>query len=141
MHWDPGESTNTNTNTVLNANGTPDGAGDKSGSEHALPGKSTLLEGWDPATDDLSFWPSIAFAFAVGALGLWFGFGWFGLVKSTEDVQWLQQESISGLKQLRDSVKIDLNALEKRQCPAQKINSVKVDVVADSGRWWIRVNT
>ncbi|KAJ7678429.1 hypothetical protein B0H14DRAFT_972434 [Mycena olivaceomarginata] len=115
--------------------------------------------------------------------------------ESTEDVQWLQQESIPGVKQLRDSVKIDLDALEKflddpnsanlpklstnapyliavwnevlcgpvsivsilksfplaptdhpsnrsqRQRPAQKINSVKVDVVADSGRRWIRVNT
>jgi serine/threonine-protein kinase/endoribonuclease IRE1 len=81
MHWDPGESANTNTNTVLKANGTPDGAGDKSGSEHALPGNSTFIEGRDSAADDVSFWPSIAFAFVVGALGLWFGFGWFGLVK------------------------------------------------------------
>ncbi|KAJ7765551.1 hypothetical protein B0H14DRAFT_2970732, partial [Mycena olivaceomarginata] len=33
--------------------------------------------------------------------------------ESTEDVQWLQQENIPRLKQLRDSVKIDLDALEK----------------------------
>jgi hypothetical protein len=82
MHWGPGESANTNTNSVLNANGTPDGAGDKPGSGPALPGNSTLLEGRDPAADDLSFWPSIAFAFAVGALALWFGFGWGAEIES-----------------------------------------------------------
>ncbi|KAJ7779575.1 hypothetical protein B0H14DRAFT_3894141 [Mycena olivaceomarginata] len=74
MHWDPRENANanTNTNTVPNGNGTPDGAGDK---PHALPGNATLIEGREPAADDFSFWPSIAFAFVVGALGLWFGFG------------------------------------------------------------------
>ncbi|KAJ7625009.1 hypothetical protein DFH06DRAFT_745683 [Mycena polygramma] len=106
---------------------------------------------------------------------------------STDDGQWLQQENIPGLKQLRDSVKIDLDVLERflddpksanlpplstnapylisvynevllappsivsilKSFPApadalddtQKATSVKVDVVADSGRQWIRVNT
>jgi hypothetical protein len=32
---------------------------------------------------------------------------------SSEDGQWLQQEHIPGLKKLRDSVKIDLDVLEK----------------------------
>lgn len=31
----------------------------------------------------------------------------------TEDAQWLQQENIQGLKKLRDSIKIDLDVLEK----------------------------
>ncbi|KAF8208271.1 hypothetical protein K438DRAFT_1574569 [Mycena galopus ATCC 62051] len=114
-------------------------------------------------------------------------------VDSTDDGQWLQPENIPGLKQLRDSVKIDLDVLEKflddpnsanlpqlstnapyliavwnevlcappsivsilKSFPlaptdissdlhshvAQKTISVKVDVVADSGRRWIRVNT
>ncbi|KAJ7678423.1 hypothetical protein B0H14DRAFT_3683310 [Mycena olivaceomarginata] len=75
MHWDPRENANTNTNIVANGNGTPDGAGDKPGPRPALPGNSTLIEGREPAADDLSFWPSIVFAFVVGALGLWFGFG------------------------------------------------------------------
>ncbi|KAJ7765525.1 ribonuclease 2-5A-domain-containing protein [Mycena olivaceomarginata] len=75
MHWDPRENANTNTNTVPNGNGTPDGVGDEPGSGPALPGNSTLIEGREPAADDLSFWPSIVFAFVVGALGLWFGFG------------------------------------------------------------------
>ncbi|KAJ7248558.1 hypothetical protein B0H12DRAFT_1324630 [Mycena haematopus] len=109
---------------------------------------------------------------------------------STDDGQWLQQESIPGLKQLRDSVKIDLDVLEKFLDNPQSANlpqlstnapyliavwnevlcappsivsilkffpldvssdsnphagkktiSVKVDVVADCGRRWIRVNT
>jgi hypothetical protein len=34
----------------------------------------------------------------------------------SEDGQWLQQEHIPGLKKLRDSVKIDLDVLEK-VCP------------------------
>ncbi|KAJ7805575.1 hypothetical protein B0H14DRAFT_1594195 [Mycena olivaceomarginata] len=75
MHWDPRETANTNTNTVPNGNGTPEGAGDKPGPGPALPGNSTLIEGRKPAAEDLSFWPSIAFAFVVAALGLWFGFG------------------------------------------------------------------
>ncbi|KAJ7326429.1 hypothetical protein DFH08DRAFT_816747 [Mycena albidolilacea] len=79
MHWDPAENANTNTNTVVtgNGNGTPDGVGDKPGPGPALPGNSTVIEieGRNPAADDLSLWPSIAFAFVVGALGLWFGFG------------------------------------------------------------------
>ncbi|KAJ7135401.1 hypothetical protein C8R43DRAFT_1203621 [Mycena crocata] len=96
---------------------------------------------------------------------------------------WLQQDNIPGLKQLRDSVKIDLDGLERFlddhasvNLPAlstnapylisvwsevlcapapivsilksflidpsdRKSSSVKVDVVADSGRRWIRVNT
>jgi hypothetical protein len=32
---------------------------------------------------------------------------------SSEDAQWLQQEPVPGLKKLRDSVKIDLDVLEK----------------------------
>ncbi|KAJ7883289.1 hypothetical protein B0H13DRAFT_2667223 [Mycena leptocephala] len=109
-----------------------------------------------------------------------------GSLDSTDDGQWLQQENIPGLKQLRDSVKIDLDVLERflddpnsaNQPPlstnapylisvwnevlgakpsivsvlksypldrnhedAQKTISVKVDVVADSGRRWVRVNT
>ncbi|KAJ7130193.1 hypothetical protein C8R44DRAFT_978347, partial [Mycena epipterygia] len=106
---------------------------------------------------------------------------------STDDGQWLQQENVPGLKQLRDSVKIDLDVLERflddpksinlpalstnspyliavwnevlcappqivsilkpfplsdrSQQGTQKTTSVKVDVVADSGRRWIRVNT
>jgi hypothetical protein len=32
---------------------------------------------------------------------------------SSEDAQWLQQEHIPGLKKLRDSVKVDLDVLEK----------------------------
>ncbi|KAJ7326433.1 hypothetical protein DFH08DRAFT_968324 [Mycena albidolilacea] len=73
MHRDPRE--NTNPNTVASGNGTPDGAGDKPGPGPALPGNSTLIEGREPAAEDLSFWPRIVFAFVVGALGLWFGFG------------------------------------------------------------------
>ncbi|KAJ7326446.1 ribonuclease 2-5A-domain-containing protein [Mycena albidolilacea] len=64
MHWDPAENVNTNTNTVVTGNGTPDGAGDKPGPGPALPGNSTLIEGREPAAEDLSFWPSIAFASA-----------------------------------------------------------------------------
>ncbi|KAJ7809381.1 hypothetical protein B0H14DRAFT_3759804 [Mycena olivaceomarginata] len=64
MHWDPRENANTNTNTVPNGNGTPEGAGDKPGSGPALSGNSTLIEGREPAADDLSFWPSIVFASA-----------------------------------------------------------------------------
>ncbi|KAJ6588419.1 hypothetical protein B0H19DRAFT_1367033 [Mycena capillaripes] len=111
---------------------------------------------------------------------------------ATDDGQWLQQENIPGLKQLRDSVRIDLDVLDRflddpnsanlpplsTNAPyliavwnevlcappsivsilksfalapakplnrnghdAQKTTSVKVDVVADSGRRWIRVNT
>ncbi|KAJ7704315.1 hypothetical protein B0H17DRAFT_1126681 [Mycena rosella] len=104
---------------------------------------------------------------------------------STDDAQWLQQENIPGLKQLRDALKIDLDVLERflndpdcanlaplstnapyliavyhevlcapqpivsifKSFPpaptvlAQKTIPVKVDVVADSGRRWIRVNT
>jgi hypothetical protein len=36
-----------------------------------------------------------------------------GSLDSTDDGQWLQQENIPGLKQLRDSVKIDLDVLER----------------------------
>lgn len=32
---------------------------------------------------------------------------------STEDSQWLQQDSIPGLKKMRDTVKIDLDVVEK----------------------------
>ncbi|KAJ7747928.1 hypothetical protein DFH07DRAFT_830594 [Mycena maculata] len=106
---------------------------------------------------------------------------------STDDGQWLQQENIPGLKNLRDSVKIDLDVLTRflddpnssnlpplstnapyviavwnevlcapppivsvlrvfavptePSLAAQKTTLVKVDVVADSGRRWIRVNT
>ncbi|KAJ7165002.1 hypothetical protein C8R46DRAFT_1220146 [Mycena filopes] len=100
---------------------------------------------------------------------------------SADDAQWLQQENIPGLKQLRDSVRIDLDVLERflddpksANLPALSTNApyliavwnevlcappsivsilksfslvgpksipVKVDVVADSGRQWIRVNT
>ncbi|KAJ6481653.1 hypothetical protein C8R45DRAFT_308403 [Mycena sanguinolenta] len=107
-------------------------------------------------------------------------------LESPDDGQWLQQENIPGLKQLKDSVKIDLDGLEKflddpqsaklpplstnapyliavwnevlcapplivsvlKSFPSHsnhpgepKTISVKVDVVADSGRRWIRVNT
>ncbi|KAJ7216621.1 hypothetical protein GGX14DRAFT_605561 [Mycena pura] len=104
-----------------------------------------------------------------------------------DDEQWLYQESISGLKQLKDTVKIDLDFLERfldnpnsAKLPPPSTNApyltavwnevlcappplvsifksfslandsssnhtskttVKVDVVADSGRRWIRVNT
>ncbi|KAJ6591083.1 hypothetical protein DFH09DRAFT_975401 [Mycena vulgaris] len=103
---------------------------------------------------------------------------------SANDAQWLQQENIPGLKQLRDALKIDLDVLERflddpnsanlpplstnapyliavynevlcappqivsifksfplAATPAQKMTAAKVDVVADSGRRWIRVNT
>ncbi|KAJ6612783.1 hypothetical protein B0H10DRAFT_1806835 [Mycena sp. CBHHK59/15] len=114
-------------------------------------------------------------------------------IDSTDDGQWLQQENIPGLKQLRDSVRVDLDGLEKfingptaislpplssnapylisvynevlcapppilsvlqtfpltahdlpndrSQHVGARIPSIKVDVVADSGRRWIRVNT
>ncbi|KAF7366638.1 hypothetical protein MSAN_00921700 [Mycena sanguinolenta] len=108
-------------------------------------------------------------------------------LESPDDGQWLQQENIPGLKQLKDSVKIDLDGLEKflddpqsAKLPPLSTNApyliavwnevlcapplivsvlksfpspysnhpgepktipVKVDVVADSGRRWIRVNT
>ncbi|KAG6808672.1 hypothetical protein H0H92_003283 [Tricholoma furcatifolium] len=108
-----------------------------------------------------------------------------------EDGQWLQQDNIHGLKKLKESVKVDLDALEKflddpqslhlpplstnapyliavwnellyapapvdavfkpfllcgppvdpRQRKAQRPPAVKVDIVADNGRRWIRVNT
>ncbi|KAK7019870.1 hypothetical protein R3P38DRAFT_1225897 [Favolaschia claudopus] len=109
-----------------------------------------------------------------------------------DDGQWLHQENIPGLKQLKDSVKIDLDVLEKfledpksstlpplstnapyliavwnevlcapplivsilKSFPlpagpssdhnyqaTQKSSLVKVDVVADSGKRWLRVNT
>ncbi|CAK5278123.1 unnamed protein product [Mycena citricolor] len=103
------------------------------------------------------------------------------------DDQWLQQDSIPGLKQLRDSIKVDVDVLKKfledaksAQQPPLSTNApylisvwnevlcappilvsvlrlfspkgpvnrkqkqkvpVKVDVVADNGRRWIRVNT
>ncbi|RDB23624.1 hypothetical protein Hypma_009502 [Hypsizygus marmoreus] len=110
---------------------------------------------------------------------------------TSDDGQWLQQEHIQGLKKLRDSVKVDLDVLEKflstpgsahlpplstnapyliavwnevlcapppvdavfksmpltgpsadqRQRGAQRPPAVKVDVVADNGKRWIRVNT
>ncbi|KAF8958952.1 hypothetical protein BDZ97DRAFT_1906350 [Flammula alnicola] len=84
-----------------------------------------------------------------------------------EENQWLHQESVPGLKKLRENIKIDLGVLEKflddPQCinlPALSTNAPyliavwnevvcervhppgsKVDVVADNGRRWIRVNT
>ncbi|KAG6860710.1 hypothetical protein C0995_008295 [Termitomyces sp. Mi166 len=108
-----------------------------------------------------------------------------------EDGQWLQQDNVQGLKKLKDSVKIDLNVLEKflddpqsihlpplstnapyliavwnevlcacapvdavfksfplfgpsvdtRQRGVQRPPATKVDVVADNGKRWIRVNT
>ncbi|KAG5725178.1 hypothetical protein E4T56_gene10197 [Termitomyces sp. T112] len=110
---------------------------------------------------------------------------------SDEDGQWLQQDNVQGLKKLKDSVKIDLDVLEKflddpqsvhlpplstnapyliavwnevlcaplpvnavfksfplsgpsadtRQRGAQRSPATKVDVVADNGKRWIRVNT
>ncbi|KAF8062266.1 hypothetical protein FPV67DRAFT_1422151 [Lyophyllum atratum] len=110
---------------------------------------------------------------------------------ANDDGQWLQQENIQGQKKLRDSVKIDLDVLEKflndpqsvhlpplstnapyliavwnevlcappqveavfksmplagpsadpRQRGAQRAPAVKVDVVAENGKRWIRVNT
>ncbi|KAG5639725.1 hypothetical protein H0H81_000005 [Sphagnurus paluster] len=103
-------------------------------------------------------------------------------VGTDEDGQWLQQDNVPGLKKLRDSVRIDLDVLEKlpplstnapyliavwnevlcapapvdsvfksiplagppvdtRQRDAQRPPAVKVDVVADNGKRWIRVNT
>ncbi|KAF9467151.1 hypothetical protein BDZ94DRAFT_1186166 [Collybia nuda] len=111
----------------------------------------------------------------------------------SEDGQWLQQEHIPGLKKLRDSIKIDLDVLEKflndpnsvhlpplstnapyliavwneilcgpspiesvfksmplspadplaesRQRGGQRPPAAKVDVVANHGKRWIRVNT
>ncbi|KAJ7757003.1 hypothetical protein B0H16DRAFT_1721469 [Mycena metata] len=104
--------------------------------------------------------------------------------QESEDAQWLQQEKIPGLKQLCDSVRLDLEVLERflddpdsanlpplsTNAPyliavwnevlsappsivsilrsfsfisgaPQKTIPVKVDVVANSGRQWIRVNT
>ncbi|KDR74853.1 hypothetical protein GALMADRAFT_70436 [Galerina marginata CBS 339.88] len=106
-----------------------------------------------------------------------------------EENQWLQQESIPGLKKLRESIKVDLGVLEKflddpnsvnlpplstnapylvavwnelicapapivsifKTFPSHAANDVpitrgpptgtKVDIVADNGRHWIRVNT
>ncbi|KAF8892935.1 glycosyl hydrolase family 61-domain-containing protein [Infundibulicybe gibba] len=107
-------------------------------------------------------------------------------IDSVEDNQWLQQESIPGLKKLRDAVKIDLDVLEKflddpqsthlpplstnapyliavwnevvcapppvvsvfksvhdprEKVGQNKLPGTKVDVVADNGRRWIRINT
>ncbi|KAG5644668.1 hypothetical protein DXG03_007967 [Asterophora parasitica] len=111
--------------------------------------------------------------------------------ETNEDGQWLQQDNIQGLRKLRDSVKIDLDVLEKflddpqcaylpplstnapyliavwnevlcapapvdsvfksiplagpvvdpRQRGTQRPPAVKVDVVANNGKYWIRINT
>ncbi|GLB39845.1 putative protein of unknown function (DUF1308) [Lyophyllum shimeji] len=111
--------------------------------------------------------------------------------EASDDGQWLQQENVQGLKKLKDSVKIDLDVLQKflsdpqsaylpplstnapyliavwnevlcaprpvdavfksvplagpsadpRQRGTQRPPAVKVDVVADNGKRWIRVNT
>ena len=45
---------------------------------------------------------------------------------SSEDGQWLQQEHIPGLKKLRDSVKIDLDVLEKVRLPSHSENDLSV---------------
>ncbi|KAK0214288.1 hypothetical protein EDD85DRAFT_924506 [Armillaria nabsnona] len=90
------------------------------------------------------------------------------------DTQWLQQDHIPGLRKLKDTIKIDLDVLDKfledpksanlpplstnapyliavwnesgvgfqtRKAGGQKPSGTKVDVVADHGRRWIRVNT
>ncbi|KAK0447048.1 hypothetical protein EV421DRAFT_1706798 [Armillaria borealis] len=107
------------------------------------------------------------------------------------DAQWLQQDHIPGLRKLKDTIKIDLDVLDKfledpksanlpplstnapyliavwnevlcaparvvsvfksfsstpvpretRKAGGQKPSGTKVDVVADHGRCWIRVNT
>ncbi|KAG6890487.1 hypothetical protein C0992_000979 [Termitomyces sp. T32_za158] len=112
-------------------------------------------------------------------------------ITGDEDGQWLQQDNVQGLKKLKDSIRIDLDLLEKfldnpqsahlpplstnapyliavwnevicapapvsavfksfslsgpsgdtRQRGAQRPPSAKVDVVADGGKRWIRVNT
>ncbi|KAJ3723754.1 hypothetical protein C8R42DRAFT_578377 [Lentinula raphanica] len=104
-----------------------------------------------------------------------------------EDTHWFQHDNIPGLKRLKDSIKVDLDALDKfldqpdsahlpplstnapyliavwnevlcAQAPVlcvfksfstssdesgdkQSSNGAKIDVVADCGRRWIRVNT
>ncbi|KAF9071438.1 hypothetical protein BDP27DRAFT_1419014 [Rhodocollybia butyracea] len=100
-----------------------------------------------------------------------------------EDTHWLQHDSIPGLKKLKESIKIDLDVLDKflddpesdslpplstnapyliavwnevlcARAPViyifksflsteegSRVQSTKVDVVADCGRQWIRLNT
>ncbi|KAK0205490.1 hypothetical protein DFS33DRAFT_1258434 [Desarmillaria ectypa] len=118
------------------------------------------------------------------------------LIDAPDDTQWLQQDHIPGLRKLKDTIKIDLDVLDKfledpksadlpplstnapyliavwnevlcvpprvvsvfksfsstpppstpvpresRKAGGQKPSGTKVDVVADHGRCWIRVNT
>ncbi|KAF8208276.1 hypothetical protein K438DRAFT_1574766 [Mycena galopus ATCC 62051] len=67
--WEPPAE---NTHRALN--GTVDGAPNRSTERMPLD-NSTRAVGSEQAVDDLFLWKGVAFAFVVGALGLWFGLG------------------------------------------------------------------
>ncbi|KAF7343464.1 hypothetical protein MVEN_01779200 [Mycena venus] len=56
-------------------NGTVDGVGNRSAPERLLPSSNTTHDMREQAGEDLFLWKGVAFAFVVGALGIWFGLG------------------------------------------------------------------